>query len=269
MTAQHMRAEAEPWADRGGRAGLATRGLLYLVVGYIAVRIALGHADDAANKQGALAKVKEQSFGTPLLVLVAVGCAGYALWRFVDALWGKRDEPDQRKRLAKRLGSVVKGGIYVVLLVSTISVIAGSAPKQGEQQQKTWTAKVLGWPGGRVLVAAVGLGIVVAGVIVAVRALRQKFERKFDFSRMSIGVRRATTVLGTAGSTARGVIAVLAGLLLVKAAWDFNANETQGVDGTLRTIALQTYGRVLLLLTAAGLVAFGLYSFLEARYRRM
>ena len=264
------RASDSKWLDRSARLGFVARGVVYAIVAGIAVKLAFGSgSSEQANKQGALQAIADQPFGRGVLVILAVGLAGYALWRFSQAATGYQDENDEKKRAAKRLASVGKGAIYVAFCVSTIAVIAGHASQNGEQQQKTWTARVLGWPGGPFLVGVAGAAIAAGGIYLIVRGLTTKFEDKLETGRMGPGVRRASLTLGVVGSVGRGVVFGLIGILLIGAAINHDPNQAQGIDGTLRTIADRAYGQVLLFLTALALFAFAAYSMVEARYRRM
>jgi len=265
-----QRATDSPWVERTARLGFAGRGAVYLIIAVLAVQIATGdNRGQEADKKGALQAVADKPFGEVLLVLLALGLAGYALWRFTNAAWGERDETDERKRAAKRLSSVGKGALYVAFCASAVSVLVGRGGGGGEQQATTWTAKVLGWPSGRLLVGAAAAAIVIGAGYMVYRGVARKFEKQLDEARMGPTARRLTPVLGVVGLTARGIVFALAGFLLVKAAIDFDAREAKGVDGTLRTIAAQPYGQVLLVAAALGLAVFGLYSFVEARYRRL
>lgn len=268
------RAADSDWTDRLARLGFCARGLVYAIVGLIAIQIAWGvsgGAGEDASKEGALREIAERPLGRPLLVVLAVGLAGYALWRASEALWGKRDEDDERKRTAKRAGSAAKAVLYAAFLGSTVKFITGG-PSQGgggDEQEETLTASALDLPGGRLLVGAVGLAIIAGGIYVAYRGLAQKFEKRLDTSEMGPVTGRVVDVVGTVGMAARGLIFGVAGFLLLKAAVDFDPEEATGVDGTLKLIARQTYGQVLLTATAIGLIAYGLYSFAEARYRQL
>lgn len=269
------RAADSDWTDRLARLGFCARGLVYAIVGLIAIQIAWGvsgGAGEDASKEGALREIAERPLGRPLLVVLAVGLAGYALWRASEALWGKRDEDDERKRTAKRAGSAAKAVLYAAFLVSTVKFISGG-PSQGsgggDEQEETLTASVLNLPGGRLLVGAVGLAIIAGGIYVAYRGLAQKFEKRLDTSEMGPVMGRVVDVVGTVGMAARGLIFGVAGFLLLKAAVDFDPEEATGVDGTLKLLARQTYGQLLLTATAIGLIAYGLYSFAEARYRQL
>ena len=273
--AQHAarRAADSHWTDRLARLGFCARGLVYMIVGAIAFEIARSPksgADEEASKEGALREIADRSFGRPLLVVLAVGLAGYALWRATEALWGRRDEEDDTKRLAKRAFSGGRALLYGAFCVSTLRFAnQPSAGGGGDKQEETWTARVLDWPAGQLLVGAVGAGLIGGGLYVAYRGLAQKFEKKLDTSDMGPTTGFVVDVLGTLGLAARGLVFSVAGFLLVKAAMDFDPEAATGVDGTLRVIAHQAYGQVLLTVTAVGLVAYGLYSFAEARYRQL
>jgi hypothetical protein len=205
-----------------------------------------------------------------LLIVLAIGLAGYALWRASEALWGKCDEDDEAKRSAKRAGSAAKAALYAAFCASTIRFIT-NGPGEGsggrQEEEETLTARILDWPAGQLLVGAVGAAIIGGGIYVTYRGLSQKFEKRLDTAEMGLVTGAAVDVLGTVGMAARGLVFGVAGFLLLKAAIDFNAEQASGVDGTLRVIAQQAYGQVLLTVTAIGLIAYGLYSFAEARYR--
>jgi uncharacterized membrane protein YidH (DUF202 family) len=263
-------ASRSKWVDRLARLGFVGRGLIYVIVGVLAIQIATGDNSQAADRKGALQENADKPFGNALLVVLAIALAGYALWRFSEAIWGKRSETDPKKRTAKRLGYAAKGLTYSVFCATTISFIVGSGSSDGNQQEKSWTAKVMGWPGGRGIVAAVGIAVVIGGLALLVTGIMRRFEKKLELGRLSSGARKAAVALGTIGVSARGAVFALAGLLLVRSAKDFNPDEAQGIDGTLRTIADRPYGQVLLVLAALGLLAFGVYSAaVEARYRKL
>jgi hypothetical protein len=274
VTQTARRVANSPWTDRLARLGFCARGLVYGIVGVIALQIAWGGSDRAqdASKDGALREIAERPMGGVLLGVLAVGMAGYALWRATEAAWGKRDEQDEAKRSAKRLGSASKAGFYGLLTVSTVRFMT-SGPQAhsagGDQKEETLTARVLGWPAGQLLVGAIGLAVIGGALYVAYRGLSQKFDERLDTSEMAPATGRAVDVLGTVGLAAKGLVFGLAGFLLLKAAIDFDPDQATGLDGTLKTIAHQTYGQLLLTATAVGLIAYGLYSFVEARYRQL
>jgi len=265
------RAGNSQWLDRVARVGFAARGVLYLTVAFLSVSIALGRAGQTADKQGAVKALAETSLGQVLLVVLVVGFAGLGLWQVTEALWGRREEHNDAKRTGKRGLAAGRALLYLVLSGTAASVLVsgGSSKGGGDQKEHTWTARVLEVSGGRLLVGLAGIAVVAAGVFLLVSGVRRKFEKHLDTASMPTDLHKVARVLGVLGYGARGIVAALAGLLLVKAAVDYDPQQAKGVDGTLRTIADQPYGKILLLLAAAGLAAFGLYSFVEARYRRL
>jgi hypothetical protein len=258
------------WFKRLARFGMVARGFLYVVVALLALRIATGDLDERADKQGALQAVVRQPLGKVLIVMLAGGFAGYALWRFVEAVLGPPAEKDARKAAFKRLGYAARGLLYTGLFASTAKLLVGANEGESKENAATdWTARVLGWPGGRLLVAAVGIGVVGAGLYIGWRGVNQKFAKKLKGYQMGTGERRWILRLGTVGSIARAVVFVLIGLLLVVAAAQADAHPAVGLDGALRRLASRNFGPVLLAVVAFGFAAFGLYSFAEARYRRL
>ena len=246
---------------------------MYGTIGLVALQVARagGRSGSEASKEGALREIAERPFGGVLLVVLAVGLAGYALWRASEALWGKRDEDDEAKRSAKRLGSGARALFYAVFCVTTVRFIANGSRQGsgGEQQEETFVARVLDLPLGQWIVAAAGVAVIAGAAYIGYRGLTQKFADRLDTSEMSPVMGRTVDVLGTVGIVARSVVFALAGYLLVRAAIDLDPEQTAALDGTLKTMARQPYGQLLLTATAIGLVAYGLYSFAEARYREL
>jgi hypothetical protein len=261
---------AEWWA----RAGFVARGFVYLIVGVIALQIAWADRPDTeASKDGALRAIAERPFAGVLLSALAIALAGYAMWRFSEALWGKRDETDEHKRTLKRLGSAAKGLIYVGVLLSTVRFIQGGASSGGggggQESEESWTATLLGLPGGRLWVGAAAVALFgVAGWLVY-RGLAQKYEKRLDTHEMGPVTGRVVDVVGVVGLTARGAIVGFAGYLLLRAALEYDPDEAAGVDGTLRELAERPFGQVILTVLGLGIVCYGLYSWVEARYRRL
>jgi len=258
------------WFKRLARFGMVARGVLYIVVALLALRIATGDFDDRADKQGAMQAVVRQPFGKVLVLILAVGFAGYALWRFVEAVIGPQDEKDPRKALGKRLGYAARGLLYTGFCATAAKFLVGADEGAAEENAATdWTARVLGWPGGRLLVGAVGLVVVGAALYIGWRGARQKFAKRLKGYEMEPGERRWILRLGTVGNIARMIVFLIIGVLLVVAAAQAHAPEEVGIDGALRRLAAREYGPVLLSVVAVGLAAYGLYSFAEARYRRL
>lgn len=260
------RAAESPWLDRLARVGLAARGLVYVLIGVLAARIAFGHHDRSADQRGAFETLARNGFGRALLWLVVVGLAGYALWQLSEAAFGYRDE-DGAKRTAKRLKSVGKAAAYLGL--SFAAAKAALRRPSGSKPSETATARLLQHSGGRPLVVLAGLVVIGVGCFYAYRGAAKEFERSLALSRLSSTARSTVVRVGQVGHVARGAVFCVIGALVVAAAVTFDPSKARGFDAALTTLSGQPYGRVLLLLVAAGLACFGVYSFVEARYRRL
>jgi fumarate reductase subunit D len=252
------------WIDGLARAGLAAKGVSFVLVAVLAILVALGEGGETTDRQGALRTIAQHPLGKVLLLLLAVGFAGYALWRLADAVLDLRDEGDDAAGLTKRATSVAKAAIYAALLATTISVLLGSGGGGGKSEQKA-TGGVLDWPGGRELVLAAAVAVGAAAAWNLYRGVTRKFEEKLRG--MGEGVERAAVALGIVGHGARGVVFAIAAWFLAKAAIQFDPHEAVGLDGALARLAQEPYGKVLLGLTAGGLLAHGVYCLFEARYR--
>jgi hypothetical protein len=247
------------------RLGLFARGVIWLMVGVLAAQVALG-SQKRADKNGALAAIKDKPFGEVLLLVLAVGFLGYAAWRLLEGSVGHRDEDDDRKRWGKRLASLFRGGVYLFLAGSTAKFLFSGG---GNDKTKPLTARVMSHTGGRTLVLLIGAGLVVGGLGMAFRGLRQKFEDLVDEGRMPEPVRAATHVVGTVGLVSRGLVFALVGWFLVDAAVRFQPDDAKGLDASLKTLAHHAYGRGALFVGAVGLLAFAAWSFVEATYRKI
>jgi Domain of Unknown Function (DUF1206) len=277
MTAQgaRVRAAGNQVSSSGafralGRAGLTARGVFYILVGVLAVQIAFGKSDGKqADRQGALQTVAQSPGGTVLLWLLAVGLAAMAVWRFSEAILGQ-SAPDGHKA-TKRLSSLARGVFYSVVCGSTVAFIVGAGgPGSSDKKSKDWSGRAMhDIPAGRWLVMLVGFGLVAAGIGIGVNALRTKFEKKLNTHEMSPPVRKAVMTVGVVGITTRAVMYAAAGGFLAYAGITFDPGKAKGVDGTLRQFTHTAVGPWLLVLVALGLIVFGVYSFCEARWRRV
>ena len=198
---------------------------------------------------------------------MVAGFLAYALWRFSEAAWGRRDETDDRKRTAKRVGSAVNGLVYLAFAVLAFRTVTSSSSSGSES--KSLTAKVLEWPGGQGLVVFAGLVVLVIAIALTVRGLKTDFEKHLDTGRMSSTMFTTVRRLGQVGYVARGLVFGIIGGLVIKAALDHQPDKASGFDVALKALAGAPFGRVLLMAAAVGLVCFGAYCVAEARYRRL
>jgi Domain of Unknown Function (DUF1206) len=259
------RAAHSPAAHLLARAGLIARGVIYLLVGWVAVLVAVGRSSREADQQGALQLLASKPYGLVSLWLLAVGFAAYALWRLSEAAFGVTGEPNGA---GPRLASLGRAVIYAGLAYLTFTVISGTQRSQSRRQQDV-TATVMQHAYGRWLVGLAGLAIVVIGLILVGQGARRRFMKYLRTGQMSPRTRRVVGLLGMIGTIARGLVFALAGALVIDAAVTHRASESGGIDKALLTLRNQPLGEFLMLLAALGLVIFGLYGLCEARWRRV
>lgn len=248
------------------RAGFAARGLIYVIVGILAIKLAVGAHGTTANQQGALKTIAHQPFGKVLLTIVAVGLGGYALWRFVRAALGHG--PEDSDTGFERVAALASGIVYAGLCAIAVEILLGSGSSGSGNASKT-TAGVLGWPAGTWLVGLVGLVVIGIGLFQGYRGISEDFLDDSKTEQMSPQVRTSIKWLGIIGYLARMIVFALVGIFLIKAAIDYAPSNAVGLDGALAKIAHASYGPILLGVVAAGLIAFGVYSLTDARYRRI
>jgi hypothetical protein len=269
--AEEARAKAESgrgWYAVLARTGLVAKGLSYGLVGALALQLAFGGSGKATSRQGALEQVAQRPFGKLVLVLLALGFAAYAVWRFVQAYAERPDADDAAANVwVKRAGYVGRGLIYVGLTYSTARIVLGSGAQSQNAKARHSAGVVLSWPAGRWIVGAAGLCLLAVAFWNLYRGLARKFDDKWRLSRLTPAVRRWGARAGVVGHVARFVVFGLIGLFALKAALEYKPKDAIGLDGALQKLAHASYGPWLLGLTAAGLFAYGVYCLVDARLR--
>jgi hypothetical protein len=251
-----------------GRVGLIATGVLYSLLALLALRLAIegGGGGPAADTSGALRLVAEQPLGEVLLVALMLGFAAHAVWRLAESLQDRDHEGDAPKGLAKRLGYAAVAVWYAALAGLTGWVLFGNAPDTRGKPQET-TSGVFGWPLGRELVAAVGLGLIAAAVASVVFAFRKRHLAKLHTEQMSPETVHIADVAGTVGYASRAVVFAVIGGFLIEAAWTYDPSDARGLDGALLRLAHAPLGPVLLAAIALGFGCYGVWSLMQARYR--
>jgi Domain of Unknown Function (DUF1206) len=253
------------WYAWVARAGLVAKGASFGIVGALAIKLAAGEGGKATSREGALHTLAGETFGAVVLILLAIGFAAYALWRFVEAIAAPGEDA---KKWAKRLGSVGRGAIYATLAFTTVKILtgAGGSGSQNERAHET-AATLLSWPAGTWLVGIAGAVVIGVGLWNGYRGLTRKFEDRWRKGEMGETARTWGGRAGVAGHLARAVVFTLIGVFVIRAAIQYDPSEAIGLDGALQKLARADYGPYLLGLTAAGLIAYGLYCLVDARYR--
>ncbi|WP_426592361.1 DUF1206 domain-containing protein [Cellulomonas sp. McL0617] len=237
------------------RLGYVASGVLHLVLGYVAVQVAWNGSTTTADQSGALATLASHPFGKAALWVVALGFAGLTVWQVTEAFGSGAGAGDRVKAAAKAI-------LYAVLAWSSVKFAQGGS-SSSSSQSKDFTKNLMAQPGGRILVAVIGL--VVVGV--AVYHVHKGWTRKF-LRDLRERPGRLVVATGRFGYVAKGIALAIVGVLFVVAAAKARPDEAGGLDAAFRTLGDQPFGSVLLTVVAAGFVAYGVYSFGRARYTR-
>jgi hypothetical protein len=248
-----------------GRAGLAARATIYLLIAWLALLIAQGSTNHEADQRGALEEVATHRGGFAVITLLAIGLCGYALWRWSEFAFGVVGDG---RSWGARLKSLFRGGVYAFFAVSALQILLHDDVTSQAHQQQQITATVMHHRFGRVIVAIAGVVVIGIGAMMIYEGVTRKFKKYFDFTAMGPSVRRIVWVLGTTGTVARGIVFVVTGVFVVRAATTYDATKARGLDTALRSVAEATHGQLLLTLLAAGLACFALYGYAEAAWRR-
>lgn len=250
------------------RLGFAARGLVYLLVGWFALDAArLGSAP--ADNQEVMGSLLDKPLGHVLLALVALGLAGYAVWRLSEAILDPERRGSGAKAIVERIGFAWSGLVHVLLAVyagklALRMVRPGSS--SGDARAESWSRWLMEHPGGEWLLGGIGLLLIVGAGAQVLKAWRNKFAQELG---SDVPVPRYACLAGQIGYVARAVVFALVGWFLVTAAYHARAGEAGGTGQALRTLRDQPFGPVLLAIIAAGLLLFGVYSLIEARFRRI
>jgi hypothetical protein len=256
------------WIERLSRLGFVIRGIIYFVPGVFALEWALGRQRQPMSQASAIDVIGQQPFGRVLLVVVAVGLAGYAAWGVVRAIYDPLRRGHSPVGIALRLGYAASAIAYLGLLVATLGLLTGSLSQV--RQHQDWTVWLPARPFGAVILVAVGLcWIFGSGITQIVMGWRHTFERDLALERMGGIERRWAIGLGRVGLVSRGIVFTIIGLLLVAAAFHLHSRSDTGLEGALRELANQPFGHTLLGAAGLGLMAFGSYSAMCARWMRM
>jgi Domain of Unknown Function (DUF1206) len=253
------------------RVGYAAKGVVYLVIGILAAQLAIGHGGAATDQRGALHAIYEQPFGKILLAIVAIGLILFAIWSFLQAFLDTERKGHDAKGVISRIGYGITGISYGLLGWGSLQLALGTGTggKNSTASTQEWTAKLLQQPFGVPLVILIGLVVIGLACFMFYRAYSANFEKHFSYADLRGDVRKWAMVAGRMGHAALGVDFLIVGIFLVVAALSHNPKDAKGLDSALQTLLHQPFGPVLLAIVAIGLACYGVYSFVEARYRRV
>ena len=261
-------AARSPWIQLPFRFGYVARGLLYIVPGVLALLLAVGMRGAMITQTESIGVIGRQPLGRLLLLPVAAGLAGYALWGFVRAVLDPLRRGHSVKGIFERLGYATSGMAHTALLAATVRFLLSATTHAAKGRD--WAAELLAKPSGAWLLGIVGLcWIAGAGVLQVVVGWRGTFLDDLALERMDSGERRWAERLGRVGMVARGIVFSIIGALLVAAALHANPHKESGMDGALLEVTRQPFGRILLAAAAVGLMVFGVFSVMCARWMRL
>ncbi|MDP8964568.1 MAG: DUF1206 domain-containing protein [Cyanobacteriota bacterium] len=259
--------------ERLFRLGYAAKGVVYVIVGWLAASAAYGPDGRTTNARGALQSLVDRPFGRILLGLVVIGLSGYVLWRFVQALMDTENQGADAKGIIVRLSYAGNGSLYAGLAITAVKIIIdkvdGEVDIGNDYGSRDWTALLLAQPFGQWLVGTVGAIAFGLGFYEFYQAYTAKFRRNFKLNEMSDTEKTWATHISRFGLAARGMVYSIIGFFLIQAARQSNSKQVRGLEGALDSLAGQPYGRWLLGIVAIGLIAYGVYYIVQARYRRI
>jgi hypothetical protein len=241
-----------------------------MVVGALATKAAFGFGGEATDTHGALETINEQPFGKVALGTVAFGLIGYVIWRLIQAIADTDDKGTNLKGILIRIGYVGSGLVYAGLALSAAKVLIDVGdPDSSTEVQQDWVARFLTMPYGGWLVGLAGAGVLGFGLYQIYKGFSAKFRKRLKLGEMSPSRRFWAKLTGQVGYIARGIVFCIVGSFLIQSARHFNPSEAKGLDAVLETLSRWPFGPWALGTVAAGLIAYGFYMLVEARYRRI
>ena len=255
------------WVRWSARLGFTAKGIVYGIVGILAVQAAIYARQPTAGPTTAIRTIAQQEFGTILLISVAVGLVAYVVWRFIQAIADVERKGTSAKGLLIRSGYAMSGLAHVFIAWSALSMVFGWGTRGEGVQEREWTAWLMSFPLGQWLVAIVGASIIGIGIGQLVMAYRCGFIKLYKTHEMTPLQRKASLFAGRFGQGARGLVFCLIGVFFISAAVQSDASRAAGLSGALTMLAQQAHGPWLLGTVALGLVAYGIFCFTQARFR--
>jgi uncharacterized membrane protein YidH (DUF202 family) len=252
--------------ERLARFGYAAKGIVYATVGILAAKAAFFSGNPESSRD-ALSAIATQPFGQFLLAIVAVGLFGYVLWRFVQVVKDpEHGNATEAKDIVRRLGYGMSGLAYASLALSATKIITIGQDVRSENSAQIWTAKLMSQPFGQWLVGTVGALAMGLGFYYFYRAFSNDFRKKLKFHQMQEHTQNLVIGIAKFGLSARGFVFVLIGGFLIQAARTYDPSKVETSEGVLQQLSQRP---LLLAIVALGLIAYGIYLGIQARYRRI
>lgn len=258
-----------PLMETLARLGYGVRGLIYIVMGLLALQVTLGKGGSPTDMQGAIAAIGKQPGGMLILWVVLIGLISYSLWGIVRAVFDPLHKGHDTQGLLARGGFLFSAASYALLIPGTYGLVTGAGRASSSGAGAQSMAKIMSSPIGHWAIGLIGLAVIAGGVHQIIQGFNNSFDKQFQTYAMSAREVKIATQLGRFGTATRGLIFALIGALLCLAAYQSNPNQAVGLDAVLKKILSQPFGIWLLGIVAIGLIAFGVYSMLSAAWFRL
>jgi hypothetical protein len=247
--------------------GYTAKGVVYATIGVLAMREALGEGGATTGPVGAMRSMGPNPLDGVLLLVLAAGLVGYAMWKLVQGITDPDDKGSDAHGLLRRVGYVGSGLIHGGLAFTAAQSIFGAE----DTSEDAMALSVMAYqpPLGRILVGLVGLVVIGVGLYQLYAAYGAKFRDELRLNRMGNAKDRWVTLAGCVGTTARALAIGVAGAFVVLAAYQSDPTEVRGLGEALETIQRQPWGSYMLGAVAVGLLVYGAFMLLVARYRRI
>lgn len=246
------------------RVGYVVLGIVHIIIGAIAISVAVGAGGGEADQGGAMEQVSRVPFGTVVLWIIALGLFALGVWQVAEAVLER--DPDTKKKWGRRIKYLGTAIAYIAIGATALTYALGGQ-SDSSQSSETMTAQLLAAPGGVVLIVLIGLVVLGVGVAFIVRGIRRSFEKHLALPAGAVG--HGVRVLGTVGYVAKGIAIAVVGVLFLVAAFTHDPQKAGGLDAALKSLAALPFGQVILWLVGAGLIVYGAYCFARAKYARL
>lgn len=250
------------------RLGFAARGLVYIMIGVLAFDASRTGAQ-ANDNQGALGSLADTHAGRILLAFCALGFAGYAIWRFTEAVMDPERKGHDLKGSFERAAYVISGvanaSLAIVAAKLALQQSRAGSGSPGDARAESWSGWLMEQPGGVLLLVLVGVGFFATAVTQAIKA----YKASFDNLNGDVPAPKYVRWVGRLGYGARAIVFAIIGWLIVSAALNHDPEQAGGLGDALDKLRSQPEGAVILAIVGIGLALFGAFSLVEARYRRI
>jgi len=264
----HSSVNSEKWVERLAHWGFAAKGVVYVLIGALAIMAALGRDQQGADRNGAAQLIFEQPFGKILAILLVIGLAGYVVWRLIEGIKDPHHRGSDTKGIFQRVGYVFSGLVYGAFAYSLARTISGTGQSAGGGSKKSLAAKMIATDWGPYALAAIGLLVMGIGLRYLYKAYKNNFVQQLNVHGVQARVKKWISRIGQIGYASRGIVWLIIGFFTLRAGITSNASEMKDSQGAF-TFIEQSTGSIVLLIIAIGVVAYGGYMFVKAKYYRI